>query len=212
MSPVWLFDFDNTLHHADAGIFDLINQHMTVYLANKLKINIEQASYIRKDYWHRYGATLAGLQLHHPEIDIYEFLQCSHPLEKLSEALVPMVGSAETLAVLKGRKIVFSNGPSFYIQSLIKQLGLEFYFEALLGTDDLDLAYKPSDKAYLNVCQIIKVMPSECIMVDDSLDNLRTAKALGMQTVWFGQSESQFSFVDFTAINMAALAEWGKTL
>mgnify|MGYP006981340438 CR=1 FL=1 len=27
--PVWLFDLDNTLHHADAGIFRLINQHMT---------------------------------------------------------------------------------------------------------------------------------------------------------------------------------------
>ena len=35
ISTVWLFDLDNTLHHADAGIFQLINRHMTDYLAQK---------------------------------------------------------------------------------------------------------------------------------------------------------------------------------
>ena len=30
---VWLFDLDNTLHDADAGIFTLINRAMTGYIA-----------------------------------------------------------------------------------------------------------------------------------------------------------------------------------
>ena len=58
--PVWLFDLDNTLHHADAGIFRLINQHMTAYLAQQLALTPEAAGRLREDYWHRYGATLAG--------------------------------------------------------------------------------------------------------------------------------------------------------
>ena len=33
---VWLFDLDNTLHNADAGIFYLINRRMTEYLAGRL--------------------------------------------------------------------------------------------------------------------------------------------------------------------------------
>ena len=41
--PVWLFDLDNTLHHADAGIFRLINQHMTAYLAQQLALTPEAA-------------------------------------------------------------------------------------------------------------------------------------------------------------------------
>ena len=62
-SPVWLFDLDNTLHNADAGIFYIINRAMTDYMAQRLKLSEEAASDLRQDYWHRYGATLAGLQI-----------------------------------------------------------------------------------------------------------------------------------------------------
>ena len=79
---VWLFDLDNTLHNADAGIFYLINRRMTEYLAGRLNLPEEEASRLRQDYWHRYGATLAGLQIHHPEIDVGDFLRQSHPLMK----------------------------------------------------------------------------------------------------------------------------------
>lgn len=61
-SPVWLFDLDNTLHNAEAGIFYIINRAMTEYMAQRLKLSEEAASDLRQDYWHRYGATLAGLQ------------------------------------------------------------------------------------------------------------------------------------------------------
>ena len=59
-SPVWLFDLDNTLHNAEAGIFYIINRAMTEYMAGRLKLSEEAASHLRQDYWHRYGATLAG--------------------------------------------------------------------------------------------------------------------------------------------------------
>lgn len=72
-SPIWLFDLDNTLHNAEAGIFYIINRAMTEYMAGRLKLSEEGASQLRQEYWHRYGATLAGLQIHHPEIDIDEF-------------------------------------------------------------------------------------------------------------------------------------------
>ena len=36
LSPVWLFDLDNTLHNADAGIFYIINRAMTDYMAQRL--------------------------------------------------------------------------------------------------------------------------------------------------------------------------------
>ena len=47
--PCWLFDLDNTLHHADAGIFRLINQHMTAYLAQQLALTHKVAVRLRED-------------------------------------------------------------------------------------------------------------------------------------------------------------------
>ncbi|MGN6847071.1 pyrimidine 5'-nucleotidase, partial [Neisseria sp. P0021.S005] len=52
-SPVWLFDLDNTLHNAEAGIFYIINRAMTEYMAGRLKLSEEAASHLRQDYWHR---------------------------------------------------------------------------------------------------------------------------------------------------------------
>ncbi|KPN72165.1 hydrolase [Neisseria sp. 83E34] len=209
--PVWLFDLDNTLHHADAGIFGLINRYMTDYLAQKLKLSTEEASHVRQDYWHRYGATLAGLQKHHPEIDVYEFLQCSHPLPELLEALVPMENTAATLANLKGRKAVFSNGPSFYVAALIKKMELPNHFEALFGTDNFGMLYKPSDQSYLTVCRLLKARPADCIMIDDSAENLLAAKKLGMTTIWFGSKSHDLPFVDAAISDMVTLNRWAST-
>lgn len=207
---VWLFDLDNTLHHADAGIFKLINRHMTDYLARRLCLSEQAASDLRQDYWHRYGATLAGLQKHHPEIDVGEFLRESHPLPQLAAALVPMEHTAKTLASLAGRKAVFSNGPSFYVKELIRRMELSSHFEALLGTDDFGFLYKPTDQAYLTVCRILSADPADCIMIDDSADNLHTAKRLGMTVLWFGQKSHDLPFIDAAIPDMAALATWAE--
>ena len=79
----------------------------------------------------------------------------------------------------------------------------------ILGTDDFGLAYKPAEKAYLTVCRQLAAAPHDCIMIDDSANNLHAAKALGMRTVWYGQRVHELPFVDFAAPDMAALAEWG---
>ena len=42
-TTVWLFDLDNTLHHADEGIFYLINRRMTAYLMRHLKLSDRRA-------------------------------------------------------------------------------------------------------------------------------------------------------------------------
>ncbi|WP_107726833.1 pyrimidine 5'-nucleotidase [Neisseria weaveri] len=209
---VWLFDLDNTLHHADAGIFTLINRHMTAYLAERLGLDEEAASALRQDYWHRYGATLTGLRHHHPEICVDEFLRSSHPFPEILSALVPMESVAETLGRLQGRKTVFSNGPSFYVQSLTEALGIRSHFEAVLGTDDFGLLSKPDEQAYRIACRLIGADPADCIMVDDSADNLHQAKALGMRTVWFGAHTHPLPFVDFAAKDLPALADWAETL
>ena len=210
--PVWLFDLDNTLHDADAGIFHIINLAMTRYMAGRLNLSEEAASELRQDYWHRYGATLAGLQIHHPEIDIGEFLRQSHPLAQILAKLKGMAGTQATLGRLKGRKAVFSNGPSFYVEAVTGALGLDAHFERLLGTDSFGLLYKPNPQAYLNVCAALDAPPEDCIMVDDSAANLHAAKELGMKTVWFGADARPLPFTDAAVRNMAGLADYAASL
>ena len=43
---------------------------------------------------------------------------------------------------------------------------------------------KPDTFGFLRLCRSHHLRPRRCIMVEDNLDNLRTAKRLGMKTVW----------------------------
>lgn len=182
---IWLFDLDNTLHLADAGIFQLINREMTCYLAEKLHLNLQAASDLRADYWQQYGATLAGLAKHHPHIDIMDFLRQSHPLPEVSRLLVAERNLPQTLSAIQGEKVVFSNGPSFYVQHILHELSIEHHFQAAFGCDDFDMCYKPNPQAYQTICTLLNTTSEKCIMVDDSLANLQTAKTLGMTTIHF---------------------------
>lgn len=203
----WLFDLDNTLHHADHGIFEIINQHMTAYLAEKLRLNTHDASTLRQHYWQKYGATLAGLQQHHPEIDLTEFLKNSHPLDKILPFLSPTQHTRELLTKISGKKFVFSNGPLFYVKAIIKNMKLQSYFHNLYGIDQLNYHYKPDPQAYLQLCHSINALPQQCIMIDDNLTNLHTAHQLGMRTIWIGQHTHSASCVDLHVSDMHNLLQ-----
>lgn len=75
--PVWLFDLDNTLHHASHAIFPAINRAMTQYIIDTLKVERAHADHLRTHYTRRYGAALLGLARHHP-IDPHDFLKVVH--------------------------------------------------------------------------------------------------------------------------------------
>ena len=203
--PVWLFDLDDTLHRADAGIFRLINRRMTEFMARELNLSLPEASDLREHYWRHYGATLGGLQQHHPQVCPAEFLHQSHRLPELIAALQPMPHIDTALAALPGRKAVFSNGPAFYVRALIEAMRLGSHFEALFGVDDLALHYKPQPQAFHLVCATLAVPPQQCVLVDDSPANLQAAKALGMRTVWFGSRAQPQPCADHIARDMSEL-------
>lgn len=205
MEKIWLFDLDNTLHHADYGVFDLINQKMTQYLMEHLHLDQHAASDLRLQYWHQYGATLAGLEKHHPHIDIQDFLRASHPQEEIQALLVAEIRLPESLSAIAGRKFVFSNGPSFYVQYILEHLSLLPLFDGFFGCDAFDNLYKPNPIAYQTVCQKIGVLPQQCTMVDDSIANLKTAKQLGMQTILIGTHHPQEDFIDGICDSIHAL-------
>lgn len=209
MTPpkLWLFDLDNTLHNADAGIFDCINQAMTAYMAKRLTLSLSAASDLRAHYWQRYGATLYGLQHHHPDICVQEFLDQTHPLEAILPLLHFEPDLADSLQAIPGRKVIFSNAPSFYIDALCQRMAITHLFAKRFGTDTLNYAIKPSAHAYEQVYQDQGYAPEHCIMVDDSLPNLAAAKALGLSTVWHTPqpSASLPSYVDLHVTSMAQL-------
>lgn len=194
-APVWLFDLDNTLHNASAHVFPHINASMTAYICSQLEIDEARANHLRMHYWQRYGATLLGLVRHHA-VDPAHFLAETHRFERLHEMIVFDRALRHRLARLPGRKIVFSNGPSAYARAVLAVMGIERCFDDVFAVEDMRLQPKPQVGAFLRLLRAHRLNPRACVLVEDSLENLRAAKRLGMKTVWIDRGHGKPAYVD----------------
>ena len=192
---VWIFDLDNTLHNATPHIFPHINQAMTAYLQAHLGLDEAAAGELRRQYWKRYGATLLGLMRHH-QTDPRHFLWHTHQFPELKRMLVREPQLRATVRRLPGRKFVFSNAPVHYASAVLKALALSDLFEGVFSIERTRFRPKPDTYGFLRLCRANRLRPQRCIMVEDSLDNLRTAGRLGMKTVWVSRAKRAPGYVD----------------
>ncbi|AYH42793.1 pyrimidine 5'-nucleotidase [Azoarcus sp. DN11] len=193
--PVWLFDLDNTLHNASAHIFPHINLSMTAYVARHLALSDDDANALRVRYWRRYGATLTGLMRHHG-IDPHDFLRETHRFERLHKMMVFERALGALLRRLPGRKIVFSNGPQGYAGAVLDAMGIRRHFSDVYGIEQMRFHPKPQTHAFRHLLHDLKLLPQRCILVEDSAENLRTARRLGMKTVLVGRGVKKPAYVD----------------
>lgn len=204
----WIFDLDNTLHDAAAHVFPRINRAMTEYMQTHLALDEQGANALRQQYWQRYGATLLGLIRHH-NTDPAHFLWHTHQLPDLATLLVAEPTLRASLNRLPGRKFVFSNAPAHYAEAVLRALGITDLFSDLFSIERTRYQPKPDKRGFLRLLRKHHLRPRGCIMVEDNLDNLRTAKRLGMKTIWMAARALTRSaapaYVDHTVCSVARL-------
>ena len=179
----WLCDLDNTLHNASAQIFPQISRAMRAHMCEHLELDEQEANRLRLHYWRRYGATLLGLMRHHGT-DPGHFLHHTHQFANLPGMVVAERGVKAMLQRLPGRKILFSNAPRVYCETVLDVIGIRPCFDAVYTVERLRYQPKPSLGGFRRLLRGERLDPRRCIMVEDTLHNLVTAKRLGMKTVW----------------------------
>ncbi len=201
---VWVFDLDNTLHNASPHIFPHINRAMTTYLQTHLGLDEAGAGALRQDYWQRYGATLTGLMRNHAT-DPRHFLRATHDFTALDRMVVREPGLRATLSHLPGRKLVFSNAPVHYASAVLDILGIADLFDDVVSIEHTRYRPKPDSYGFLQLFRRNRVRARACIMVEDTLVNLKTAKKLGMSTIWVARAARIPAYVDFSVRNLLQL-------
>jgi putative hydrolase of the HAD superfamily len=188
-SPVWFFDLDNTLHDASYRIFSTINGTMNAYVMQHLQVDDVEAGRLRVDYWKRYGATLLGLVRHHA-IDAHHFLNETHSFCE-SPGFAEMVraerGLAGLLRRLPGRKVLLTNAPARYAHQVLVHIGLHRHFTRRYSIEHMRIhgRFKPKPSATMMRALLARerVPAARAVLVEDSLENLRGARSVGMRTV-----------------------------
>lgn len=177
----WVFDLDNTLYNAEPHSFPQMGQRMTAFVADTLKLPVDQADVIRKGYYHKYGTTLRGLMLEHG-IAPHEFLSFVHDFDLSPIAHCPV--TQDTLKNLHGRKIVFTNAPQEFATRMLGHLGIADAFDGIFAVEDADFLPKPMAQTYDLFLKRHNVAATRACMVEDMEINLVPAHARGMTTVW----------------------------
>ena len=191
----WLFDLDNTLHNASPHIFPHISRAMMAYMCEHLEIDEAEATRLRQNYWQRYGATLLGLMRHHGT-DPHHFLHHTHQIPDLPNIVIAERSLKAMLRRLPGRKIIFSNAPLKYAEAVLAITGIRRCFDAVYAVEQLRFQPKPAIGGFLRLLHDEMLDPRACVMVEDTLPNLKTAKRLGMKTVWVSACTHQPPCVD----------------
>ncbi|HVM21858.1 MAG TPA: pyrimidine 5'-nucleotidase [Sphingomicrobium sp.] len=177
----WIFDLDNCLYPASTGLFALIDERMGAYIQRLLDCGAEEARRVQKYHFHTHGTTLAGLMKDHG-IDPHDFLEDVHniPLERIQcdQRL------ARLLPRLPGRRFVFTNGDAPYARRVLEAIGVHDQFDDLHDIHANAYRPKPDPHGYELLCDRFAIDPQRALLVDDMVQNLAPAKALGMTTIW----------------------------
>jgi putative hydrolase of the HAD superfamily len=193
--PLWLFDLDNTLHNASHAIFPAINANMNAFMAKVLGspnmlADPDTVNAARLAYWKRYGATLLGL-IHHHQVREEDFLREAHKFDNLMTMIRAERGLGRLLKRLPGRKILLTNAPRRYSHDVVRHLGLHRYFAKHIPIESMrvhrQLRPKPSKRMLRKLLAKERVPACRCVLVEDTVANLKAAKAIGMRTVWVTQ-------------------------
>jgi putative hydrolase of the HAD superfamily len=204
----WIFDLDNCLYPASAGLFELIDQRMGAYIQRLLDCDPAEARRVQKAHFHAHGTTLAGLMAEH-RIDPHHFLDDVHaiPLDRVT----PDARLARGLGRLPGRKFVFTNGDAPYARRVLEAIGVGDQFDDLHDIHSSELKPKPDPHGYAVLCKRFAINPAAAVLIEDMAANLKPAKALGMTTVWVdngserGNHGADDAFIDH---RIGDVAEW----
>jgi len=203
----WIFDLDNWLYPASAGLFPLIDERMEAYIQRLLDCDATEARRVQKHHFHTHGTTLAGLMKEHG-VDPHDFLADVHDISldriRANERL------GELLERLPGRRFVFTNGDASYARRVLQAIGIDQHFDELHDIHASCFRPKPDSYGYELLCERFGIDPTEAVLIDDMAQNLAPAKALGMTTVWVdnGSERGNHGAGDFIDYQIADVGEW----
>jgi putative hydrolase of the HAD superfamily len=193
-----IFDLDDTLYPRDTGLMQEIGRRIHVWVCEHLGTSWEEAVALRRDYFRRYGTTLGGLMDRHgvaPE----GYLTFVHDIP-VEEYLEPNPALVSMLDALPLRRAVYTNATSEYARRVLGAIGVDGQFERVFGIQEVGLCTKASRDGYECVLALLCARGPECIMVEDTVSNLRAAQALGMTTVLVDGDPAPW--VDFAVANV----------
>jgi len=176
----WIFDLDNTLYPARCRLFDQVDRLIGRYIETHLGLDAVAARALQKRYFREHGTTLSGLMQHHG-VDPHQFLAFVHEIDLTP--VDPSPSLAQGLALLPGRKLIYTNGSVAHAERVMDKLGVRGAFEDIFDIVAGEFRPKPAIESYRRLIERFQIDPTRAALIEDLPKNLIPAAELGMTTV-----------------------------
>ena len=188
-----LFDNDGTLYELDQGFKEAVVGRMTSFLAQKLQIPEDRVIEERKRLIRKYGVESTEFVFGREYgVDYDEFVKGTYLLVPIEEHGVKHDGRLQTmLQNIEIPRAVLTNNPSEFARKILRSLGVEQFFEHVIGSREMNYRLKPNREAFLRAVDITRSDPKTTMFVDDIPEFHKPAKELGMTTVLIGSRTRQ---------------------
>ena len=189
-------------------VFGQVSKRMTMFISEKLKINMEEAKKLQTNYFYKYNTSLNGLMIHH-DIPPEEFLKYVHTID-LSFMKEDKIMRNE-LEKLDMEKFIFTNGSAEHAKNILTHLGVYDLFGRDRVFDIKDAGYvpKPEAKTFDLMVEKFGLNPKETIYIEDIAKNLSIGYERRCVTVWlindehFGKIDSNKDYISHKIENLS---------
>ena len=189
-------------------VFGQVSQRMTMFISERLKIDMKEAKKLQTDYFYKYNTSLNGLMIHH-DIAPEEFLKYVHTID-LSFMKEDKIMRNE-LEKLDMEKFIFTNGSAEHAKNILTHLGVYDLFGRDKVFDIKDAGYvpKPEAKTFDLMVKKFGLNPKETIYIEDIAKNLSIGYERGCATVWlindehFGKIDSDKDYISHKIENLS---------
>ena len=189
-------------------VFGQVSKRMTMFISERLKIDMEEAKKLQTNYFYKYNTSLNGLMIHH-DIPPEEFLKYVHTID-LSFMKEDKIMRSE-LKNLDMKKFIFTNGSADHAKNILTHLGIYDLFgrEKIFDIEDARYVPKPEAKTFDLMVKKFGINPKETIYIEDIAKNLSIGYERGCATVWlvndehFGKLDSDKDFISHKIENLS---------
>ena len=189
-------------------VFGQVSKRMTEFISKKLKMDMNSAKELQKNYFYKYNTSLNGLMIHH-DILPEEFLSYVHNIDLtfMKEDKV----MRQELELLNMEKFIFTNGSANHAKNILTHLGIYDLFgrEKIFDIQDAEYVPKPEAKTFDLMVKKFGINPKETIYIEDIAKNLSIGYERGCTTVWlindehFGKMDSDKNYISYKIENLS---------
>lgn len=173
-----LFDLDDTLYPATAGIQSYFNQQISDFVAQELNIDPEEADRLRQDGFLRHGTTLRWLMQERGFSDIERYLTAIHTTD-VTEAIPYDPELRDLLQSLPQRKSILTNSIKEHAERVLDRLRIRDLFEHIIDIRDSGYRNKPAPEAFQAALARIDTAPEQILFIDDNPSFMAPFEELG---------------------------------